>query len=136
MMLSSAPWSKSLARAGTVARQYEYSTKHHGRTMRDVLVSEAAKLLPAHPKGSRIARSPVTTPATRAGQIVLVDANGIDRITLDVLGRRVWQRLADEPTLPALIESLRDERIRIDLIAEEVVRLLVRWREANVIAWR
>jgi hypothetical protein len=88
------------------------------------------------PHGSRIAQSHLVVPIVHAGRTILIDMNGGHRIALDAFGNRVWQSLADQPTLPVLIERLRDEGTRAERIAEDVVRLLAKWREESVIAWR
>jgi hypothetical protein len=88
------------------------------------------------PRGSRIAPSARVAPVERADGIVLVDVSGGQRITLDAFGSNVWRLLADQPTLPLLLERLRDEHTRADRVAEDVARLLMRWLELGVIAWR
>jgi hypothetical protein len=108
----------------------------HGRAKRDEGGAEAARTLPAQPRGSRIAKSGRVAPIVRDDGTILVDVNGGRRITLDPFGSRVWALLTDEPTLPVLVERLRDEGTRSEQLAEDVTRLLERWREMGLIAWR
>lgn len=71
------------------------------------------------PRGSRIARSgaEVRTPP-------------------DALAGRVWALLAEQPTLPVLVERLRGDDVRPEQLAEDVTRLLARWHAMGAIAWR
>jgi hypothetical protein len=96
----------------------------------------AAKTPPAQLRGGRIAQSGLVAPIACADGIVLVDVSGGRRITLDAFGSRVWELLAGEPTLPVLVEGLRDDGTRAERLADDVVRLLARWREMGVITWR
>jgi hypothetical protein len=91
----------------------------------------------AQPRGSRIVQSGRVAPVARAdGSIVLVDVGSGRRITLDSFGSRVWELLADRPTLPLLVERLRDAGTRAERLAEDLVLLLARWREMGVITWQ
>ncbi len=58
------------------------------------------------------------------------------RITLDDFGARVWALLGEQPTLPALVVRLRDDGTSAERLAEDVTRLLARWRASSLIAWR
>jgi hypothetical protein len=107
-----------------------------GRAERDVTIRRATRASPAHPHGSRIARSSAITAFARTGGLVLVDTRRGFQTALDEFGSRVWQLLADEPTLPALVEGLHDDHTRADRLAESVVLLLVRWRDGHMIAWQ
>lgn len=94
---------------------------------------------PAPPRGSRIVQSASTVPVARRDEIVLVDMRGGRRITLDRFGRRVWAQLADRPTLPLLVEQLRDGGDggdHADQLTERVTGLLAYWSERGVIVWR
>ena len=91
---------------------------------------------PAAPRGGRIVQSARVVPMEQAGSIVLVDLNAGQRVTLDAFGRKVWALLADQPSLPLLMEWLRDGTTRADLLAEDLTRLLARWLELGLIAWR
>jgi hypothetical protein len=91
---------------------------------------------PGTPRGGRIVPSVRVVPIEHAGTMALVDMHGGHRVMLDTFGRRVWPLLADQPTLPLLVERLRDEAMRADLLAEDVTRLLARWLELGLIAWR
>ena len=90
----------------------------------------------AVPRGGRIVPSARVVPMEHAGGIVLVDLNAGHRITLDAFGRKVWPLLADQPSLPLVVERLRDEATRADLLAEDLTRMLARWLELGLIAWR
>jgi hypothetical protein len=91
---------------------------------------------PVPPSGGRIVQSQRVAAVVRDRDAVLVDVDGGRRITLDAFGTRVWQLLAHQPTLPALVERLRDDGVGAERLADDVVRLLARWREMGVIAWR
>jgi len=86
--------------------------------------------------GNRITRSAAVVPIVRGDATVLLDVGGGYRIALDAFGSRVWALLDDAPTLPVLIERLRDGGARPEQLAEDVMRLLARWKEHGVIAWR
>jgi hypothetical protein len=73
---------------------------------------------------------------TVSGYLTLVDLNGGRRITLQPFGSRVWALLADRPTLPILLERLRQDGGRPEQLAEDVTRLLAYWRQRGVIEWR
>jgi hypothetical protein len=106
-----------------------------GRTERDE--SNAAAAMPlAQPRGSRIAQSGTVAPIVRADGIILIDVSGGRRISLDAFGSRVWALLADLPTLPVLVERLREDGTRSEQLAEDVACLLARWGERGVIVWR
>ncbi|MDB4917217.1 MAG: hypothetical protein JWM95_4861 [Gemmatimonadetes bacterium] len=96
----------------------------------------ATKTSAAQPPGSRIARSPNVTCTMHATGITLVGNGARHGERLDPFGSHVWQLLADEPTLPILVERLRDDRTRVEQLAEDVVRLLARWHGGDMIAWR
>jgi hypothetical protein len=88
------------------------------------------------PRGSRITQSTAVVSIPCADGTILIDGNGGRRITLDSFGSRVWGLLAGQPTLPVLLDQLRDDETRSVQLAEDVARLLMRWREMGVIAWR
>jgi hypothetical protein len=66
---------------------------------------------------------------------VIIDIAGGRRLTLDQLGHRVWAALGDRPTLAALIAGLREDGGSAERLAEDVTRLLARWRAIGVISW-
>ena len=91
---------------------------------------------PVAPRGGRIVPSARVVPMAQVGGIELLDLHAGHRVTLDAFGRKVWALLADQPALPLLVERLRDEATRADLLAEDVTRLLARWLELGLIGWR
>jgi hypothetical protein len=91
----------------------------------------------ALPLGSRIVPSPrVTAAVARDGRTVLVSMGTGLTVTLDDFGGRAWALLADEPTLPLLVERLGGDGTRADLLAQDVARLLLRWHETGIVGWR
>jgi phage baseplate assembly protein W len=84
----------------------------------------------------RIARSALVTPVVHRSRTVLINLNSGQRVTLDPMGSRVWELLADHPTLPALLERLRGSVTPADGYTEDVVRLLTRWQSAGLIEWK
>jgi hypothetical protein len=45
-------------------------------------------------------------------------------------------RLADQPTLAALVARVSDDGTSAERLAEDVTRLLARWRAMGAITWR
>jgi hypothetical protein len=88
------------------------------------------------PRGSRIAQSAGVVSCPRADGTVLVDLGAGRRITLDLFGSQVWMRLADQPTLAALVARVSDDGTSAERLAEDVTRLLARWRAMGAITWR
>jgi hypothetical protein len=66
---------------------------------------------------------------------VIIGVAGGRRLTLDQLGLRVWTALGARPTLAALIAGLREDGGSAERLAEDVTRLLARWRAIGVISW-
>lgn len=58
------------------------------------------------------------------------------RLTLDSFGSRVWTLLDDEPTLPLLLERLRDDPVSDHRLSADVRRLIAWWEVLGVITWR
>jgi hypothetical protein len=67
---------------------------------------------------------------------MLVDMSSGRRTRLDHFGGRLWQALASQPALPALVASLHDEGTSAERLAEDVMRLLARWQAQGMIEWR
>lgn len=67
---------------------------------------------------------------------LLLDMAAGTRITLDQFGGRVWSTLADHPTLASLLARLCTDGVPMQRLAEDVTRLLARWRAGGVIEWR
>jgi len=87
------------------------------------------------PPGSRIAASPAVVDCPRPGGALLLDVGQGRRITLDFFGSRLWSELQQEPTLATLLTVLRDDGASTERLAEDVARLLARWRAGGVITW-
>jgi uncharacterized membrane protein YhaH (DUF805 family) len=102
-----------------------------GRSARDESSSSTAPLL-----GSRIVRSAMVVSVVRTGGIVLIDVAGGRRITLDPFGSRIWALLADKPTLSVLVERLHDHETRAEQLVRDLLVLLARWRDMNIVTWR
>ena len=68
--------------------------------------------------------------------MLLLDMGQGRRITLDLFGSRLWSELRQEPTLGSLLTALRDDGGSSERLAEDVTRLLARWRAGGVITWR
>ena len=88
------------------------------------------------PAGSRIVPAPHAVAAVTGGVTLLIDMEGGQRLTLTEFGGRLWGALADHPTLPALIERLRDDESRSEQLAEDVVRALAEWRARGLLRWQ
>ena len=58
------------------------------------------------------------------------------RLTLDSFGSRVWTSLDGQPTLPRLLERLRDEQPSDDRLSADVRRLIAHWDALGMIVWR
>ena len=87
------------------------------------------------PLGSRIVRS-ATVVCSRTDRTVLVDLGTGWRTTLDDFGSWVWMQLDEQPTLAVLVMRLRDDGMLAERLAEDVARLLARWRATRMITWR
>jgi hypothetical protein len=87
-------------------------------------------------RGGRIMQCSAVVAAPRGTDALLLNVNGGRRMTLDVFGSRVWFALDVEPTLPALVTRLMDEGPPAQRVAEDVTRLLARWRADGLITWR
>ena len=88
------------------------------------------------PRGSRIDQSGGVVACPRDGGLLLIDVGAGRRIALDPFGQRVWTALTDRPTLALLLARLRDDDTPVERLAEDVTRLLARWRAWGVITWR
>lgn len=86
--------------------------------------------------GVRITQSPEVVFSPHGEGALLLDTASGRRITLDPFGRVVWESLVDAPTLPELLLRLRDESTPAERLAEDVSRLLARWRAQGLIRWR
>lgn len=106
-----------------------------GRASRTGTDLPAAMTPPTRPRGSRIAQSGGVLSCPRTDGTTLVEVDGGRPLPLDPFGSRVWMWLADQPTLPALIVHLRDDGASVERLAEDVTRLLARWRAMGVITW-
>jgi hypothetical protein len=71
----------------------------------------------------------------RVDDQVIIDVAGGRRLTLDQFGYRLWIALGERPTLAALLMGLREEAGSAEQLAEDVTRLLARWRAIGVISW-
>jgi hypothetical protein len=89
-----------------------------------------------HVPGSRIAQAGHVVSSVIADGAVLVDARAGRRTRLDGFGSRLWRALAARPTLPALVTSLRDDGTSAERLAEDVTRLLARWKAQGLVEWR
>jgi hypothetical protein len=87
-------------------------------------------------RGDRIALSNAVVSCPRADGSVLIDVRGGRRLTLDQFGCRVWTALARQPTLAQLIAGLHEDGGSVERLAEDITRLLARWRAIGVITWR
>jgi hypothetical protein len=90
----------------------------------------------ALPRGSRIMPAPGAVACAQGDGLVLLDVRGGRRIALDGFGRRVWQGLADGPSLAGLLARVRDDDAPVERLAEDVARLLARWSAGDLIIWR
>jgi hypothetical protein len=81
-------------------------------------------------------RSDRVATVERATSVVLVDMGGGRRLTLDSFGSRVWTLLDDEPTIPLLLERLRDDQVSDRRLSDDVRRLIAAWEALGVISWR
>jgi hypothetical protein len=88
------------------------------------------------PRGSRIMPAPGAVTCSRGDGLVLLDMREGRRIELDGFGRRVWQALADGPSLATLLARVRDDDAPAERLAEDVARLLARWSAGDLIIWR
>jgi hypothetical protein len=88
------------------------------------------------PRGSRILPAPGAVTCSQDDGLVLLDMTEGRRMTLDGFGRRVWQALADGPSLGALLVRVRDDDAPAERLAEDVARLLARWSAGDLIIWR
>jgi hypothetical protein len=86
--------------------------------------------------GSRIAPSTAVVTCPRTDGAVLIDAGSGRRITLDAFGSRLWTELGDHPSLAELLARLHDDGTPAERMAEDVCRVLARWRAAGMISWR
>lgn len=89
----------------------------------------------ALPRGSRIVPAPRAVACPQGEALVLLDVAGGRRVTLDEFGRRVWQALADGPSLTTLLARVRDDDASVERLAEDVTRLLARWSAGALIVW-
>ncbi|MFL5608843.1 MAG: PqqD family protein [Gemmatimonadaceae bacterium] len=71
----------------------------------------------------------------KVDDIVIIDVAGGRCLTLDQFGYRLWTALGDRPTLAALLVGLREDAGSAEQLAEDVTRLLARWRAIGVISW-
>lgn len=90
----------------------------------------------AAPPGSRIVASAAVIDCPRPSGTLLLDVGQGRRIALDLFGSRLWSELQPEPTLTTLLTALRDDGASAERLAEDVTRLLARWRAGGVITWR
>ena len=88
------------------------------------------------PRGSVVAHSPAVVACPRGDGMLLLDMDGGARMVIDQFGRRVWSALAERPTLAVLLTQLRVDDASVQRLAEDVTRLLARWRARGVISWR
>lgn len=89
------------------------------------------------PHESRIARDPHVVVLQRTRDSVMLDVAHGRRIKLNRLGVRIWEALAAEPTLSALIDQLWNEYdVRADVLAHDVADTLTHWADAGLISWR
>lgn len=71
----------------------------------------------------------------RADGSVCIAVDGGRRLIVDPLGLRVWTALGNRPTLAELILGLREDGGSSERLAEDITRLLARWRAIGVISW-
>ena len=90
---------------------------------------------PPSARGNRVAHSVSIVPSSNAEGMLLVEVGEGRRITLDPFASRVWTEIGDRPTLAALIGRLFDEGSSAERLAEDVMRLLARWRDMGLITW-
>lgn len=88
-----------------------------------------------HVPGSRITPAGHVAASALADGAVLVDGRTGRRTRVDHFGRRLWDALSCQPTLPSLMESLRDEAMPPERLAEDVTRLLARWQRQGLVHW-
>jgi hypothetical protein len=86
--------------------------------------------------GSRIAQAGHVASSALADGAVLIDVRAGRRTRLDHFGSRLWRALASQPTLPALVASLREDGTSAERLAEDVTRLLARWSTQGLVEWR
>jgi hypothetical protein len=88
-------------------------------------------------RGDRIAQSDavVSCPRPSADGSVLIDVGRGRRLALDEFGCRVWTALGRQPTLAQLIAGLHEDGGSVERLAEDITRLLARWRAGGVITW-
>ena len=97
---------------------------------------EALAMPPAtHVPGSRVAQAGHVAASALADGAVLVDGHTGRRTRVDHFGRRLWEALSCQPTLPSLMESLRDDATPVERLAEDVTRLLARWQRQALVHW-
>lgn len=88
------------------------------------------------PRSSVLVRSRAVVSCPRDDGTLLLDMNEGGRMVLDQFGSRVWTALAERPTLAALLTRLRGDDTSVQRLAEDVTRLLARWRAKGLISWR
>ena len=86
--------------------------------------------------GSRIVQSASVVYSEHDAGALLLDVAAGRRVLLDAFGRRVWVALGDALTLVELFACLRDDGTPAERLAEDVTRLLARWRAQGLIRWR
>jgi hypothetical protein len=70
------------------------------------------------------------------GPAVVIDRESGRQFPLTGLSARVWDLLAEEPTVPAIVELLRVElEGRAVALARSVVTVLDQWQQARLIVW-
>ena len=84
-------------------------TQQSGSQTHRHLHRELAMTPARHAPGSRIAQAGHVASSAVTDGAVLIDMRVGHRTRLDQLGSRIWQALPSQPTLPALVASLRDE---------------------------
>jgi hypothetical protein len=86
--------------------------------------------------GSRIVQSASVVYSEHDAGALLLDVTADRRVLLDAFGGRVWVALGDAPTLAELFACLQDDGTPAERLAEDVTRLLARWRDQGLIRWR
>ena len=85
---------------------------------------------------SRIGPAPLVELVTHGDRSLLRDTRSGVQLTVTGFGQRVWKLLKTQPTLPALIEHLRQESgMPVARTIRDVATLLSQWYEADLIAW-